>query len=121
MVKSPDSYKIASHIHDTFLGINGLLTAVELVQSEVVISIGSSSSKTSQRIETRGIVNGKRVSQVLALDGRDMYHLATLELEENGKLIKAHIGPQSPVENLDVLVNTLFMHKLVKIALARSI
>ncbi|MBW3569403.1 hypothetical protein KY385_04705 [Candidatus Parcubacteria bacterium] len=116
MIKNTDAYTIASHIHDSFLGINDILSEEELAHSEVAVTIGSTSSKTSQRIETEGNLNGEQVRQVLALDKRDMYHLSTLELKDRGKLTQAHIGTQSPLENLEILAGSLFMHKLVEIA-----
>lgn len=120
VVLHSDAYRVASHIHDSFLGINDMLTQEELANSGVTSQIGSTSSKTSQRIETRGILDEEPVHQTLALDGLDRYHLSTVNLRYGGKHTQTVIMPESPLENLDTLVNSLFMRTLIEIARARQ-
>jgi hypothetical protein len=120
MKKTADAYILAAHIHNSFLGINDILTPEELLDSGVTVRTGSTSSNTSQRIETIGELDEVPVHQTVALDGLDRYHLSTVDLRYGGKHTQTVIMPESPVENLSVIANTLFMHKLVEIAQARS-
>jgi hypothetical protein len=113
------AYLIADDIHAAFFPRNNMLRKAELSKSGVMARIGSTSSTTSERIETTGLVEGQLASQTLARDKWDNYHLSTTFLREGGQHVQGDIRPASPVEAVEFIDNTLFMEKLAEIARVR--
>lgn len=113
--KVSEAYVVAEHLHDTFFGNNDLLSPAQLAMSGVRATIGSSSSSTSQRIETEGVVNGRPAKQTLAKDRRGVFHLSTTFYQ--GELVQADIRPSSDPGRTDTIVDSLFMRRLAQVFL----
>jgi hypothetical protein len=120
MKKSPDAYILATHIHESFHGQNDILTLEEIATSGVRFRKGSSSSRTSQRLEITGQLNDVPTHQTLALTALGRYHLSTVDQRYGGGHTQVVIMPESTGEGFTELANSLFMHKLVEIAMVRE-
>lgn len=120
MSEVSETCALASHIHDSFFGDNDLLSPDEIKASQVVAQIGSTSSKTSQRIQAYGEIGGQEAFQTLAKDKDGMYYLSTTSTRDGGGHFQFDVRPDSSLEAVEILANTFFMHKLVAIAHARE-
>jgi hypothetical protein len=113
------AYEVAEHVHAAFFE-PGILSPAEIAASEVKASTGSSSSTTSQRVEAWGFVDNRAAKQTLARTKHGIYHLSTTYITYGGRYEQTCIQPRSDIKILEVVVDSLFMHKLVAIAHARQ-
>lgn len=115
------AYTETEKIHDAFFEPSGLLTDVEIIMSGVGTCIGSTSSRTSKRIETVGYVDGRWAKQTLAKDINGNFRLSTTFLEYGGEHVQADIRPESPNESLDIVEGMLFAQAMRYFLAARQI
>ena len=119
MPETSPVYRVAAHIHESFFGSSGLLTPDEIAASGVTRSVGSTSSRTSQRIQAEDRIDGRLRCQTLARDIGGVFHLSTT-FNCGGKHIQHDIRPDTPADAMEVITDTIFMHRLVAIGLARG-
>jgi hypothetical protein len=114
-----EAYILAEHIHDTFFGVNGILSEEELAHSGVNATIGSTSSPKVRRLETEGIVEDRHAKQTLSKDRLGTFHLSTTFMEVGGEHVQSDIRIESEPADLDVVFSTLFMKRLIDFGLNR--
>lgn len=116
MYKGSEAYTLAEHIHSSFFGTDATLSVSDVHNSRVRSAVGSSSSKTSERIEVTDTLEGARVHQTLAKDKFGTYHLSTTSSEPGAVHLQTDIRPNTSFAAVELLAGTIFMHKLVAIA-----
>ncbi len=119
MTEVYEAYRLTQHVHDSLLGKNELLSIPELKGSGVKLDGGCPSENKTERIRAEGEIDNRRAYQTLAKDRWGNFHLSTVFMEYGGAHIQHDIDPMSPLALAEVLVNSLFMRALVKIALDR--
>jgi hypothetical protein len=122
MIEASDAYVVTQHLHNTFFGINDVLSEAEIVASNVHARIGSTTSVTSQRLEVNGERNSFAVSQTLAqgMSGNFSVYGPTERDVPERTHIQQDIRRDVPSEMLEVIVGSLFMRALVDAANSRS-
>lgn len=111
MTTPSSAWLLTERLHETFFG-NGSLTAEEIEESGVRATIGSTSSKTVRRIETRGAIDDRQATQTLARDRLGNFHLSTTFVEYGGEHVQADIRSTSPLIAFDVVAGSLFVQAM---------
>jgi hypothetical protein len=123
MSKVSDAYRVTERLHASFFGDNTDLSEEEISRSGIVARIGSTSSKTVERIEVVGGIDGRYAKQTLSRDVRGNFHLATTFMQATpdsplgtgGRLIQHMVQPDSPPEAFKPLADSLFMQVMIGI------
>ncbi len=113
MTEVSPAYFVTERLHSLFFGRSGSLSEQELYESGVYAVVGSSSSRTTERLEARGEIDGRLAKQTLARDRFGNFHMSTTFLEYGGKHAQADIRKASLPGTFDVIADSLFMNALL--------
>ena len=110
-------YTLTEQIHANFLGENSILSNEEIGDSGVKLAYGLNTPNVTQRLMVEGELDGRAAYQSLAKDRHGTFHLSTVF--NGAEHVQHDIRPTTPLEQIDVITDSLFMSALVRIATDR--
>jgi hypothetical protein len=120
MSEASIAYELTSHLHETFLGENNVITDEERNRSGVRLADGEINK--TLKIHVGGYIDGKPCYQSLAKDKFGNFHLSTVSCEHGpgNPHTQIDIRPESPDVLLDFIAESLFMQALIHLAVSRQ-
>ncbi len=119
MHKISEAYTLTGHIHDSFFGLNDVLSPEEIAMSGVRTDPNSEPNHT-RKLWVRGTYEGDKAYQSLSIGKNGVYYLSTVFTDPGGQYRLDRVTPNSPLDMLGLVAGSLYVCVLADIANSRQ-